>query len=237
MKVRIKFSKQGAAKFIGHLDVMRYFQKVMRRADISIRYSGGFSPHQIMSFAAPLGVGITSLGEYLDIEVEDTEPLHTMKERMNRTMAEGFHVESITHLPDSAEPAMSLVAAARYYLTFRPGYEPEDPKGWMKELEEFYHQDSIRITKKTKKGQKELDLASLVYELTAQEEGVSMVISTGSQENIKPELVLDAFYQSKGMEREPFAFQIQRQEVYGRIPGGDSSLPFLPLKDLEAQDG
>lgn len=59
MKIRIKFSKQGAMKFIGHLDTMRYFQKAMRRADVDIRYSEGFSPHQIMSFAAPLGVGLT----------------------------------------------------------------------------------------------------------------------------------------------------------------------------------
>ena len=51
-------------KFIGHLDMMRYFQKAVRRADIDIRYSEGYSAHQIMSFAAPLGVGITSDGEY-----------------------------------------------------------------------------------------------------------------------------------------------------------------------------
>ena len=62
MKIRIKFSKQGAMKFIGHLDTMRYFQKAMRRADVDIRYSEGFSPHQIMSFAAPLGVGLTGSG-------------------------------------------------------------------------------------------------------------------------------------------------------------------------------
>ena len=67
MKVRIKFAKSGVMKFVGHLDMMRYFQKAMRRADIDIKYSEGFSPHQIMSFAAPLGVGITSDGEYLDI--------------------------------------------------------------------------------------------------------------------------------------------------------------------------
>ena len=45
MKIRIKFRKQGAVKFVGHLDIMRYFQKVMRRADVDIRYSEGFSPH------------------------------------------------------------------------------------------------------------------------------------------------------------------------------------------------
>ena len=69
MKVRIKFSKYGPVRFLGHLDVMRYFQKALRRADIDVAYSGGFSPHQIMSFAAPLSVGHTSSGEYFDIEI------------------------------------------------------------------------------------------------------------------------------------------------------------------------
>ena len=73
MKIRIKFKKYGPMKFIGHLDVMRYFQKAMRRAGVDICYSGGFSPHQIMSFASPLGVGVTSQGEYVDIEVNSTE--------------------------------------------------------------------------------------------------------------------------------------------------------------------
>ena len=72
MKIRIKFSKQGHMKFIGHLDTMRYFQKVMRRANVDICYSEGFSPHQKMSFAAPLGVGIVSNGEYFDIEVSES---------------------------------------------------------------------------------------------------------------------------------------------------------------------
>ncbi len=57
MKSRIKFRKHGAMRFIGHLDVMRYFQKAMRRAHIPIAFTGGYSPHMIMSFAQPLGAG------------------------------------------------------------------------------------------------------------------------------------------------------------------------------------
>ena len=53
MKLRIKFNKYGPVRFIGHLDVMRFFQKAIRRAGIDVAYSQGFSPHQIMSFAAP----------------------------------------------------------------------------------------------------------------------------------------------------------------------------------------
>ena len=57
MKVRIKFRKYGVLKFTGHLDVMRFFQKMMRRAEIPIAFTGGYSPHMIMSFAARSGSG------------------------------------------------------------------------------------------------------------------------------------------------------------------------------------
>ena len=72
MKIRVRFSKQGQMKFIGHLDMVRYFQKVMRRGEIDVAYSEGFSPHQKMSFAAPLSVGVLSKGEYFDMEVNST---------------------------------------------------------------------------------------------------------------------------------------------------------------------
>ena len=64
MKVRIKFSKEGPVKFVGHLDTMRYFQKAIRRANLPVAFSGGYSPHMIMSFAAPLGVGTESPVSY-----------------------------------------------------------------------------------------------------------------------------------------------------------------------------
>ena len=109
MKVRIKFSKQGAMKFIGHLDVMRYFQKAIRRAQISPFFTQrGYSPHQIMSFASPLGVGLTSHGEYMDIEVKEAIPSREALERLNRVMVEGMEVLSYRQVPEEkASKAMS----------------------------------------------------------------------------------------------------------------------------------
>ena len=186
MKIRIKFRKYGNMKFIGHLDVMRYFQKAIRRADIGIRYSEGFSPHQIMSFAAPLGVGIESDGEYLDIDVTPEEDGQRLKERLNAVMAEGFEILGCRRLPDSAANAMSIVAAADYELRLRPGYEMADPHQWMKGLLDFYGQEKVLVSKKTKKGEKQLDLKQLVYELFILENetgpGLGMKISTGSTE-------------------------------------------------------
>ena len=92
MKIRVKFKKWGCMKFIGHLDMMRYFQKAVRRADIDIRYSEGYSAHQIMSFAAPLGVGITSDGEYFDIDVNTTESTEKSIQALNAQMVDGVEV-------------------------------------------------------------------------------------------------------------------------------------------------
>lgn len=222
MKIRIKFKKTGIMKFIGHLDVMRYFQKAIRRADVEICYSGGFSPHQIMSFAAPLGVGITSNGEYVDIEVHSTGTTAEMLERLNAVMAEGFEIAEYKLLPDTAANAMSSVAAADYTLTFRPGYEPEEESAeeWFKKLTAFFDQPQVMVLKKTKKGEKEMDLKPLIYDLgviagnDAAQAQLFMKISTGSASNIKPELLLDAYYEALGKERSPFAFMVQREEVY-----------------------
>ena len=240
MKIRIKFRKYGNMKFIGHLDVMRYFQKAIRRADIAIRYSEGFSPHQIMSFAAPLGVGIESDGEYLDIDVLPEEDGHSLKKRLNEVMAEGFEVVECRPLPDSAANAMSIVAAADYQVSLRPGYEMENPLAWIQGLLDFYAQDQVLVSKKTKKGQKQLDLKKLVYELSSCEGqdlfGIQMKISTGSSENIKPELVLDAYYEHLGQERPPFAWMVRRREVYADLAdeaqreGGEHR--FICLMDL-----
>ena len=123
MKIRVKFRKWGCMKFIGHLDMMRYFQKAVRRADIAIRYSEGYSAHQIMSFAAPLGVGITSDGEYFDIDVNTTESTEKSIEALNAQMVDGVEVTGYVLLPDDAKKAMSLVAAADYVLSFKEGYE------------------------------------------------------------------------------------------------------------------
>lgn len=233
MKIRIKFSKRGAMKFVGHLDTMRYFQKAMRRAEVDIRYSEGFSPHQIMSFASPLGVGLTSNGEYLDIEVLSSRDSKTMIQKLNDVMAEDIEVLQYRKLEDSSKNAMSVVAAADYTIVFREKARPENAASFWKDFVSFCQGESIKIIKKTKKSEKELDIRPLIYQVSQNGDCVFLQISAGSSNNLKPELILEAYYQAKGMEYPELAFQVQREEVYANM-GDETSLKLVPLGDLGA---
>lgn len=231
LKVRIKFSKSGNMKFIGHLDTMRYFQKAMRRANIDIAYSTGFSPHQIMSFAAPLGVGITSEGEYMDIEVNSTASTQVSIAALNEAMVRGFSVLDYRRLPDDAKTAMSLVSCADYTLTYREGYESDRTFEELCEAVHAFYEvpKKLEIVKQTKKSQKIIDLKQLVYDFKAlQVEGKPafyLKVSTGSTDNVKPELVLEHFYQYLGLAWNSFTFCIHRHDVYtGNIRDGFYSL-------------
>ena len=102
MKVRVKWTKTGVLKFIGHLDVQRYFQKALMRAELPVSFSKGMSPHQIMSFAAPLGLGMTSEGEYADISFDWSYSSEEMLKRINAVMNEEISVLEFKEIDEKA---------------------------------------------------------------------------------------------------------------------------------------
>ena len=225
MKLRIRFEKTGSMKFIGHLDTMRFFQKLMRLADIDIRYSEGFSPHPVMSFALPLGVGVESIGEYLDLEVHTTGPSEDSLQRLNACMPEGLRVLSYKKLPDNAKNGMSMVAAADYLITPKRGTMPD----LSDEVQTLFHDaPAFVIEKKTKKSVKELDLKQHVYAFRCRQNGFFLKLAAGSETNIKPELLLEAFFERAGMTFEKKDWQITRLELYGKNDAGG----FCPLDDF-----
>lgn len=229
MKVRIKFQKYGTMKFIGHLDIMRYFQKAMRRADIDICYSEGYSPHQIMSFAAPLGVGITSDGEYLDIEVHSSGSSKDCIQRLNQVMVDGMKVTEFVELPEKAPNAMSSVAGADYSVSFRSDYELDFY--WEEKFENFIQQETIVILKKTKKSENQVDIKPLIYSWKVNDNVIDMQLATGSVNNLKPELVMKAFGYYLDIEFKPFTFLVQRHEIYANL-GQEGELNLVPLGHL-----
>ena len=239
MKTRMRFTKTGTVKFIGHLDCMRFFQKALRRARLDVAYSQGYSPHQLMSFASPLGVGITSDGEYIDVEFYSLPEL-SMPELvtyLNQFMTDEIFVTDIEIMPDGFKNSMSLLIAADYMVVEKEaGVFPEN---WQEKWLSFMEQQEIVIEKKTKKCVKEVDIKPHILAwdfsmdafaekngenygtLHCDYEGNSlfMRLTSGSETNIKPELVMQAFYAFCESELEPYSYQIHRMQMIFKKKG------------------
>lgn len=246
MKVRIKYSKTGPLKFISHLDVMRYFQKAIRRADIDICYSTGMSPHQIISFAAPMPLMMESVGEYCDAEFNSFSSSEEIVERFNAVGSPYIKMLGITVLPDDAVNSMAAVTASDYLISLtEKGRKAIISKAGVSESGEDTEEDtitkyiseavdhinnaaSIEVLKKTKRSEAVTDIKPLIYELNVKKEGIYMLIATGSHENLKPDDVLKAVFDRIGVEYDRFSYNILRLETYY----GDKISGFRSLLDV-----
>ena len=233
-KLRLKFSKNGPIKFIGHLDVMRYFQKSIRRADIDIRYSEGFSPHQILSFAQPLSVGATSDGEYLDMTVNSMTSKEDVMDRLNNAMNEGIKIRAIAELDDNSPKAMTASFAAKYRVKFRDSFVPDfDVK---KSFEEFMSKEHINAIKKTKSGEKEIDIKPLVFDYRIDEDGCfELLLCMNSTSTLKVSLLFDAFFRSIDKTFDPLMLSVHRIDIYTgkEDEKGFYIEPFIPEHENE----
>ena len=229
MKARIKFRKYGVLRFIGHLDVMRFFQKLIRRADIPIAFTGGYSPHMIMSFASPLGIGLTSDGEYLDIELTAPVDSREAVKRMNEECVEGIEIISIRQISDEKKmTGMTILAAADYLISVKKGALPEN---WKEAFADFMAQREICVIKQTKRSEREEDIRPLIFRWKIQGENIWLQLAAGSKNNLKPDLVMDTFLSVCAIPEDSVSFAYHRLEMYAD-KGKDGERNLVSLESL-----
>lgn len=253
MKLRIKFTKHGTVRYIGHLDLQRYFQRVNRRAGIHVVYSEGFSPHQKMSFAMPLSVGYESDAEYFDIEVSEAASSADIISALNRQQTEGIEVLSCVLLPEKCENAMASVRAAKYTVSFRDGFGPEfdirtavtgimDSDSFIVKKIDKKNRKKARISKASYNTKTmhddtgtespdgteyiETDIRPYIYEMYVDESmAVHIKASAGSKNNIRPDTVIGAMFESSGQKLSPNSLIVTRNELYTYAEDGSTLIP------------
>ena len=210
MKVRLRFSKTGALVYIGHLDVMRYFQKLFRRSGIPVAYSEGFSPHQILSFSHPLPLGMESYGEYADILLTDRISSKRALEAIKQNSVPEIEVMSFRALPDKCANAMASVGSARYQVLIDG---PACSFDFEQAADDLMGRSEALIMKKTKKSEKEVNIRPFIYELKADNDKqmIEMLVSSGSRDNIKPEYVIDSMF--KGIDPAPAIYDLTMKRI------------------------
>lgn len=235
IKIRVRFEKSGALRFIGHLDVMRFFQKCNRRAGIDVCYTGGFSPHQIMSFASPLSVGLESKGEYMDLEVASVTNSTDMIEKYNQASVPQLRIMSVKRLPKDAGNAMASVQAASYEISFRedriPGVFQLEKEAFQNELQQYFSKEDIPLKKEGKNGERFVNIRPgiFAFEWNAEEKKCYMLLDASSGGNVKPIQVLETFLQEQGEVLKDNALCITRLDMFTRSSDG---LSFLSLDEV-----
>lgn len=159
----IKITKENEVKFISHLDTMRTFHRALKRAKVPVSYSNGFNPHASISFAAPLSLGIASIGEYVDVDIDEFIEEIDLKERLNKALPLGMRALEVLSIKEKRPPAMKAVEGVKYSLTLN--HNIEDIKTCENYIKNILSNEEILKLKKTKKGIKEVNVRPLIVDL------------------------------------------------------------------------
>ncbi len=234
MKFLVKWTKEGDMRYISHLDIMRLFQRAIKRKGIRMKYTEGYSPHPKMSIAQPLSLGYTSVGEYFEFEsLEDMDP-ELVRELLDSAMPEGIRMDSCSVLRETKKAVGALITAGDYHV----GIRMEDPEGYRKIREAarwFMEQPSVTVQKVQKKSGKikEIDIRQKVRELEIQQqEGyllLSLKVDTGSQSNLNPEVLLEKLRERAELSGGDMETMIERVEMYAESAEG-TEIPLYFLK-------
>ena len=212
--VRIKFCKVGNLQFISHLDLQRTFHRVLVRANIPMWYTKGFNPHAKLVFGVPLSVGTESMCEMADLKIERQIDLEDIKNQLNEQLTDEMYVLE-AYYPTTK---FNDIAYADYTITLK---SDKIGTGDAEKITSLFS-SPVTMTKRSKSGEKEVDITAFIKKLDASADGnvitINTVLSAGSTENLNPEYIVTAiknncdFFSANAGE----SYRIMRNKVYDR---------------------
>jgi len=213
--IRVKFTRGQEVKFISHLDLMKVFERALRRSHLPVAYSSGFNPHPGMVFGLPLSVGVTSSAEYADFELAQKLPPREFMERLNEQLPKGLEITAACRRAQR-ENIMASIVRAKYDIAVIPEGDttsavPDEhavPGGFAavmsQGVKELLDKPVIMMQKYTKSGMKDVDIRPMIYGLQVGQAApgaavIHALLSAGSALNLKPELLITALKDGSGL--------------------------------------
>ena len=170
--LRIKFTKTGALQDISHLDLHRTFSRLLVRHEVPVWYSEGFTPHPRLVFATPLSVGAESLCEYMDVFVNGTaesiDP-DVIRWKLGKSDIEGLEIKEV-YLPTTK---FSKITHSDYTLKINTSGADEELAS---KCEEALTASPLVVLKRTKSGEKDVDISSQIKSVSVSFDGECIVI-------------------------------------------------------------
>lgn len=223
MRMIAVFEKQGAAKYVAHLDLLRAMQRAIRRAKIPVKYSSGFNPHQLLAFSSAMSVGMASFGEMMDVTLLQNMDEQVFLETLAPHMPPGITLREAHSVTDRFPALMKLTAYAEYTVTFtitRCLTQEEMSQKFISAIEK-----PLIAWKKGKSGGKEVDLRQWiewikVHSVHCNDGETEIVLFArlvhAPSGALNPQLLMDALFDLWGMES---ACSICRTAMLGQSHG------------------
>lgn len=216
-KYILTFSKTGTICYTSHLDMMKMFKRIFKRAGIKQSYSQGFNPHPKMGFAQPLSLGYWGLGELLEFETDEEYTVEYLEKTLKPLMPEGIVITDCKAAEPSKKTLAAMTDAAEYIIAI-PLHEPLEMNA--EQINEKYMgQEHILTYKKQKKKKEpvEVDIKPMIREISfvAEDETlfVTALLDSGSNSNLSPELVITTFTETLGINTERSEIQVMRRKI------------------------
>ncbi|MCZ8127559.1 MAG: TIGR03960 family B12-binding radical SAM protein [Microcystis sp. LE19-114.1B] len=213
-RIRVWFGKIGEMALVSHLDLVRLFDRVVRRAAIPISFTGGFHPGPRISIANALSLGATSSGEIVDFELTKVMDLETFKQQLIAQLPADLPVYQVEEIPLNAPAATRLLEKAEYLLTFNS--EGIDCQQWQNWIEAIKQATVMEREKTTKSGKKvTINLREQLYELelkTVDKQAVLCYVGSCRNDGtlLQPDHIVEMLERVSGQEISLLNFHRQR---------------------------
>ena len=161
-RLRLTFARDHAARYITHLDGMRMWERLLKRAALPLAYSEGFTPRPRIALAAPLAVGMTSECELIEITTSERVAPARIRECIPPHMPDGFRLLGAVEVPLGLPSLQSMVRAACYEVDVP---DARDAAAWSAAIAEFLARDSIPWRHMRGDELREYDLRPLVRDV------------------------------------------------------------------------
>lgn len=230
-RYRIIFVKEGDFTCLSHLDLQRTFIRALRRAGLPLVFSQGFNPQPRLSFAAPLAVGIESIGEYLEFDLTSHWDSNELASALNRQLPPELAVRSVQET-DPGAPFLTSRVEAALYIAFFSGPVTELASA-VQSLEDAV---VLEVERKGKNSSKRVNIKPFIFNLylqkTVGESKLFMFLAAGNQGGARPDEVLKLLPLCNGLIRvRRLAIFIGGPEGY-YTPQGETLSAFFERKEI-----
>lgn len=222
MRAMIRFGKQPRLRFISHLDLQRFFQRALNRTGLPIAWTQGFNPHPILSFGSALALGWTSEYEILDVKLSAPMGRRRTEDAMRAALPVDLPVLEVRMVDDRHPAPMAMVRASDYEITL----SGETAAATLAAAEEFLRRESVMAVRKTKSGEREVDIRPMALLLEREGDVLSARLMLTEKDTLKPDLLVRALAEIAGAE-------IPEMRIHRRcLLGEDESGALKPLMEL-----